>query len=206
MAKRLPGQEPRLPLTVTRPELLGHGSDADFRAFLHGLLALGARLEAVRARLGAFLGLSGIQFTILVSISHLEAEGGVSVSRVAKHLRLSSAFVTVETGKLIKRDLVAKRVDSQDRRRVCLSVTRNGLVMLRGLAPIQCRVNDVFFEPVTADLFPRLRELLDRLAVSSNRALGLLEYIAHHEDHAAMSPTSHAPVSPRDRRRELRTG
>lgn len=199
MRKVLPRQEPLLPLTVTRPELLDHGSDANFRAFLHCLLALGARLESVRASLGALIGLSGIQFTILVSVSHLEAENDVSVTRVAEHLRLSSAFVTVETGKLIRLDLLTKRVDPKDRRRVCLTVTRKGVEMLRRLAPTQCRVNDVFFEPVTAEMFPRLREVLDHLVVSSNRALGLLEYLSRHENHPGARPATDIGKPPRQR-------
>ena len=56
------------PLTVSRPELLANGTDdGPFRAYLHGMLAFAARLEGVRDRFAALLGLTGIQYTILIS-------------------------------------------------------------------------------------------------------------------------------------------
>ena len=46
--KRKPGEE-NPPLTISRPELQVDGSDLEFRAFVHGMLAFAARLEAVRS-------------------------------------------------------------------------------------------------------------------------------------------------------------
>jgi plasmid stabilization system protein ParE len=55
----------------------------------------------------------------------LEIDRNVSVTRVARHLGLSGAFVTVETGKLIKLALLTKQPDPKDRRPVCLRLTRS---------------------------------------------------------------------------------
>src|SRR5215469_16582809 len=101
--------EARPPLTVSLSDLVSAGSDNEFRSLVHGLLAMGARLEAVRSGFGALIGLSGIQYTILISVGHLEIDSNVSVTRIARHLRLSGAFVTVETGKLIKLGLLTKQ-------------------------------------------------------------------------------------------------
>src|ERR1700722_7737879 len=130
------------PLTVSRQELLINGSDRDFRALVHGMLAFAARLEAVRSGFAGMLGLTGIQYTILISVSHLERAGEVSVSMVATHLHISGAFVTIETGKLLKLGLVTKRPDPRDRRRVCLSMTKKGTDLLHRLAPTQSQVNE----------------------------------------------------------------
>ena len=61
-------------LTVSRTELLRDGSDAQFRELVHTLLAFSARLESVRQEFGSHIGLSGVQYTILVSIAHLQGE------------------------------------------------------------------------------------------------------------------------------------
>src|ERR1043166_1533407 len=90
------------PLTVSRPELLDRGSDAEFRKFVHGLLAFASRLETVRAGFARLVGLTPIQYTILISVAHLEAAGDVSVNMLADHLQLSGAFITIETGKLLR--------------------------------------------------------------------------------------------------------
>ena len=57
-------------LTVTRPELLDGGSDQIFRQFVHDALAFSARLLAVRDGYGKAIGISGPQYTLLISIAH----------------------------------------------------------------------------------------------------------------------------------------
>src|ERR1700692_834083 len=89
-------------LTVSRPELLANSSDRQFRAFVHGMLAFAARLEVLCNGVAALIRLTGIQYTILISISHLRIDGEVTVGAVAEHLHLSGAFVTSETGKLLR--------------------------------------------------------------------------------------------------------
>ncbi len=137
------------PLTVSRPELLAGGSDLAFRTFVHDLLALAARIEAVRGGLARLIGLTGIQYTTLISVQHLQEQGRVAVSAVAAHLHLSGAFITIETGKLIRMGLLQKRADREDRRRVSLRVTRKGQELLDALVPIQVQVNDVLFQSLT---------------------------------------------------------
>ena len=172
-AKRESDRTP--PLTVSRPELLIDGSDRDFRALVHGMLAFAARLEAVRSGFAGIIGLTGIQYTILISVGHLERAGNVSVSMIAAHLHLSGAFVTIETGKLLRLGLLTKRPDRKDRRRVRLSITRKGGDLLHRLAPVQAQVNDVLFEFLDAGQFRQFRGLVARMTACGDRAVALLE-------------------------------
>ena len=168
----------RPPLTVSRPELLIDGSDAEFRSFVHGMLAFAARLEGVRSGFAGIIGLTGIQYTILISVNHLEHHGGVSVGMVAEHLHVSGAFVTIETGKLLKLGLLTKRPDRKDRRRVCLSVTTKGSELLKTLAPTQVQVNDALFEFLDAPQFRQFRGLVDEMTACGDRAVALLGYLS----------------------------
>jgi DNA-binding MarR family transcriptional regulator len=176
--KRPPGNE--TPLTISRPELKIDGSDHEFRSFVHGMLAFAARLEAVRSGFAGLVGLTGIQYTILISVKHLELQGQVNVSTIAEHLRVSGAFVTIETGKLLKLGLLTKRPDPEDRRRVCLSVTAKGRERLKRLAPAQVKVNDVLFEFMDAAEFRQLRGMVDRMTSCGDRAVALLDYLSKH--------------------------
>ncbi len=169
-------------LTVSRPELQIDGSDREFRGFVHGMLAFAARLEAVRSGFASLIGLTGIQYTILISVNHLERQGDVSVSMIADHLHVSGAFVTTETGKLLKFGLLTKRPDPQDGRRVCLSITRRGRDLLRRLAPTQVQVNDVLFEFLDAAEFRHFRGMVDRMTACGDRAVDLLDYLAKQRD------------------------
>jgi DNA-binding MarR family transcriptional regulator len=172
------------PLTVSRRELLIDGSDAQFRSFVHGMLAFAARLEGVRNGFAALLGLTGIQYTILISIRHLRSDGEVTVGAVAEHLHLSGAFVTTETGKLLRLGLITKVQDLKDRRRVCLGVTAQGRDLLSRLAPVQVQVNDVLFDFLTGEQFRGVGSMLERIVASGDHAISLLDFLAKHSAQA----------------------
>jgi len=97
---------------------------------------------------------------------------------VADHLYLSGAFVTNVTNQLLKRGLIHKTPDPNDRRRVRLEISPQGWKKLAELAPVQRMVNDVQFDCLSADEFKQLSGMIDRLIDSSNRALRLQVYFA----------------------------
>lgn len=165
-------------LTISRPELLVDGSDHDFRRLVHGLFGFLARHEAVREGHGATIGLGGIEYTILISVGHLSGRGDVSVRTLADHLRLSGAFVTTITNKLASKGLIDKTPDETDRRRLRLTVTVKGRALLLQLAPLQRRINDVQFGCLSAAEFRFLLDLVERLVVSSERAVALQRYLS----------------------------
>ena len=162
--------------TVNREALLRDGHDAAFRSFVHGLLAFTERLEATRSGLGELVGLTGPQYTILISIAHLEEAGDVSVSTVADHLHYSGAFVTLEVGRLVKKGLVSKCPSTRDRRRVRLTVTEAGRALLAELAPTQARVNDTLFSALDARDLDRILALLPGLIEGGDAATAQVSY------------------------------
>jgi DNA-binding MarR family transcriptional regulator len=182
MAAKTPGRGENngraRPLTVSRPELLVNGSDSQFRTLLHGVLAFAGRLQAVRDGFAGLLGLTGIQYTILISIRQLQSEGEVTVSAVAEHLHLSGAFVTTETGKLLRAGLITKVQDIMDRRRMCLRVAPPGRDLLSDLAPAQVQVNDVMFEFLNGEQLRALGQTIDHIVTCGDRAIALLDYLS----------------------------
>lgn len=175
---RAGGGEAQPRLTVSRSALLVGGSDRAFRVLVHRMLAVAARLETVRSGFAAFVGLSGIQYTVLISIAHLGEADGVGVKEVAEHLALSGSFVTIVGGQLTRLGLVEKRADRRDRRRVRLTVTARGRAVLARLAPVQREVNDVLFEPLDRRSLAALARSMAALIDSGDAAIGLLHYLS----------------------------
>ena len=173
---RTPKTKPHL--TVGRPELLENGSDAAFRSLVHDSLAFAARLQAVRDGYARIVGVTGPQYTILISIAHIGRNGPVSVTTVADHLRLSGSFVTNEIGKLVAAGLVAKTQDPADRRRVILEITEAGRRRFDRLADVQPRVNDVHFGGLSETDFADLRRIMAGLVASTDQALSLLAHLS----------------------------
>ena len=139
------------PLTISRSELLVNGSDSMFRQLVHNLFAFSTRHEAMRAGHGQRIGLSGIEYTFLISIRHLEVNG-----------------------------VVDKEPSPDDGRRVCLKVTEAGFGLLRELAPTQRQVNDLQFGCLSHEEFLQLSNLMGRLIDSADKALALQAYLNEH--------------------------
>src|SRR5205823_12630320 len=93
------------PVTVSRAALLSGGSDGEFRGLIHDLIAYGHRLDACRDAFAAIVGVSGVQYEILMLVSRAE---GLSVGEVAARLHRSGAFITVEANKLVERGILQK--------------------------------------------------------------------------------------------------
>jgi MarR family transcriptional regulator, organic hydroperoxide resistance regulator len=174
----LPKAARQAALTVSRQELLIDGSDQKFRSLVHNLFGFLARHSSVREGHAALIGLAGIEYTMLISIGHLSADGNVSVKDVADHLHLSGAFTTVITNKLLQKGLIEKAGHPVDKRRLCLSVTARGREMLERLAPIQRQVNDVEFGCLSAREFASLVDMVERLVTSSEQAMALQRYLS----------------------------
>lgn len=169
-------------LTITYPACLIDGTDTEFRHLINGLLPFAARLLSVRDGFGSLIGLTGIQYSLLVSVAHLSHDEAVTVNRLADHLHLSGAFVTIETGKLKKLGLIDKRSDPDDKRKMRLTVTSAASKLLRELATTQQRINNVLFEGVTKTEFKALCSVVDRLVANGDRAtLDLSHLIARQE-------------------------
>ena len=83
-----------LPLSVTRPEILIDGSDREFRRLIHRMLIGAARVEVVRESIAARIGVSGTQYTMLMSVLHLQGPGGISISALADYREVTGPHVT----------------------------------------------------------------------------------------------------------------
>lgn len=164
--------------TVSKKELLEKGSDASFRQYIHDMFAFSTRMQEVRNRFGAFIGVSGSQYIILVAISRLQGKLGVGVNTIAKHLQISSAFITMEVNNLVTAGLVNKGTDALDRRRVRLLVSALGHQQLEKLKAIQAPVNDAIFSSLTRKEFETLCNIQRRLVQHSVEALALLDFYA----------------------------
>ena len=171
-------EESPAPLTVTQPALLVDNSDDAFRELVHASLAFSARLQAVREGFAEVINLTGPQYTILISIAHLQASGVIGVKELATHLCLSGTFVTTEVNKLVKMGLVLKEKDASDGRRVSLSVTCDAEQLLSTLSGIQQQVNNVHFGSLSAEEFSLMRKIMPDLVKSTDIALSLLKHLS----------------------------
>jgi len=164
----------RLPATVSRPALVTKGSDSRFRRLVYDLLTVASRMALVREHLGARMGISAPQYSLLMAVGQFQGERGVSVSAVARVLHVSNAFVATESGKLAKAGLVAKRANPKDGRGVLLSLTRAGRSLIERSSTEIRAINDVFFGSLTPSMFAAASSAMAALVHGSARAMAHL--------------------------------
>ncbi|HUT48858.1 MAG TPA: MarR family winged helix-turn-helix transcriptional regulator [Alphaproteobacteria bacterium] len=162
-----------LPPTVSQGALLSGGSDARFRQMVYDLFTVSVRMETVRDALAKDLGVSGPQYSILMAIARLAGTGGVPVGQVADQLHVTGAFVTVETGKLVRAKLVEKSPNPKDGRSVLLRLSERGAKRLERLAPKVCAVNDRFFGVLDRADFETLARIASALVQRSDGAVAI---------------------------------
>jgi MarR family transcriptional regulator, organic hydroperoxide resistance regulator len=132
-------------------------------------------METVRRYLGEKVNFTVPQYSIMMAVAELQGKIGVSVDRVGDYLHVTGTFVTMESGKLIKKGLLEKQPDLQDRRVSLLSLAPNGVDALESLFPELQQINDVFFELDSRAEFERLCKTLEKLVGNSQRALALIK-------------------------------
>ena len=137
-----------LPLSVTRPEILIDGSDREFRRLIHRMLIGQARLAVVRESIAERIGVSGTQYTMLMSVLHLQGTAGVSITALADYLEVTGPHVTGIVGKLVAGGFVRKAVNPKDRRGVLVKLTPAGRKKLLQAFEFISAVNDRLFEGV----------------------------------------------------------
>jgi DNA-binding MarR family transcriptional regulator len=172
----------QMPRTTTSPSLLGgDGSDAEFRRLIYGIFTMTVNFDRIRERMAIALGLSGIQYHILMVVAELSAEESVTISTVADRLHTSGAYVTMETKKLMRRGYLDKRPNPADGRSVILVLTPEGRQTIEEFAPYLCEINDELFDGVGPETFEAFRNIVNHMTRTSGRASELAERIAREQ-------------------------
>ena len=172
----------RMPPTTGRPDLLGEkGSDADFRALIYGIFTMTVNFDRIRERMATALGLSGIQYHILMVVAEQSAEGGVTISTIADRLHTSGAYVTMETKKLTRQGYLDKRPNPEDGRSVLILLTDEGRRAIDAFAPHLQTINDELFDGMGPETFEQFRVIVDHMTRTSGRAADTAEQIARNQ-------------------------
>ncbi len=169
------------PLTTTREALLVDGSDRVFRELLRDLMTLGNLLQELRGGLARQLGVSEPEYRVFLAVAQLQAETGVSISVVARHLGVSGAFVTMIVQRLVRVGHVQKRPSRIDRRGVLLNLTARGRAVISAFSRKPQIVNDELFRDLDEKEFRLLGDIVKRLVAGGERAI-LLGRLGQMED------------------------
>ena len=167
-----PGQELFPPLTTSLKAFIKGGSDAALRRLIYDLTSLFNQMMRNRKSFAAYIGVTEAQLLMMTIIAESR---GSTVGQVAQQLNVSSQFVTIEIGTLVKKGIVAKQTNEADRRSALLNLTAKGRRLLCELAPLRCKVNDIHWRSLTEERAQILQEIVVTLISDGKSALHELE-------------------------------
>lgn len=169
----------RLPPTTNSTALLdSDGGDADFRGLIYDIFTMTVNFDRIRERMATALGLSGIQYHILMVVAELSADTPVTITGVAERLHTSGAYVTMETKKLMRRGFLGKHPNPDDGRSVIVTLTDEGRAAVDAFAPHLQAVNDELFDGIGPETFRQFCAIADHMSRTSTRAADLAEILA----------------------------
>lgn len=160
-------QERFPPLSTSLDAFIHNGSDTDLRRLIYELASLSALMVRNREHFATYIGTTDPQYLMLAAIADDHA---ATVSKIAGQLGVSSQFVTTETAKLEAANLIGRAANPDDRRSMILRLTEHGRTLLRELAPIRRRINDLTFKSLTRDRAAVLQSILADLIADARSA------------------------------------
>ena len=168
-----------LPSSTTLLSMMDDESgDAGFRRLIYGIFTMTVNFDRIREHMATALGLSGIQYHILMVVAELAPSERVTISLIADRLHTSGAYVTMESKKLMRRGFLDKRPNPDDGRSVVLQLTEDGQAAIDSFAPNLQAINDTLFDGMGPETFGRFREIVDHMTRTSARAADMAEILA----------------------------
>ena len=155
----------------SREAVLDGDGDQTLRRTIHNLFSAGRMLEELRVIMGESLGLTGVQYQILMVIARLQHGAGVAIKDVAIQLRVVPSHVTVEVGKLAMRGFIENLPNAADGRSVLLAITDKGIDAIEQITPFTRKVNDSLFDGFGRQDFLNLGTLLDQFVSNAETTL-----------------------------------
>ena len=151
---------PSPPLTTTLKTFVKGGSDRELRKLVYTLVALGNLMSRHRKLCADHIGVSEAQAIMLRMIAESQ---DATVGRLAQQLQVTSQFVTIEIGDLVKNGIVEKRPNKADRRSMLLRLTAKGEGLVRELSTIMRIGNDIWLRSLSEDRAKLLQDTLNAL-------------------------------------------
>jgi len=113
--------------------------------FIWNVFSINSHLEEVRQVWAQILGVSGPQWLILMAISDLDRDGGVSVKDVSAKLHVDPSFVTTQSKSIERLGFIRRLTSAEDARVVLMSLTNKASKAIANLAARQDELNEFLF-------------------------------------------------------------
>lgn len=167
---------------VSRSELLLSDNGDTFRQFLNDLIWISKCIEMGRSEFASVMGLNPGQYSMIMLISQAQDQGGLSTGALSEMLHLHQPYVTLHLGKLMKKGLIDKRPNPDDRRSVLYTLTEKAKKEIKDISPVILDVNDIFFQSLSSSEMKALAKSFRKLTKDSDSAMAYAQGYARQQE------------------------
>jgi MarR family transcriptional regulator, organic hydroperoxide resistance regulator len=167
-----PADEAFPPPTISLETFVKSGSDCEFRQLIFELTRLFNLMQHHSDEFARYIGTNNAQFYVIMLLAQTP---DLTVSQIAQFMSVTSQFVTIEIGKLIRKGIVEKRQNASDRRSSFLNLTSKGKNLVRELAPVLRRANNLQFRSLTEERLRTLKEIIHAIVEDGRHVIYELE-------------------------------
>jgi MarR family transcriptional regulator, organic hydroperoxide resistance regulator len=160
------------PLTISLETFVKDGSDHEFRELIFGLIGLHNQMEYHVNRFARHIGATNAQFHVVMALARTP---DLTASQIAELMNVASPLVTIEIGGLVRKGIIERRSNESNRRSSFLNLTAKGKDLVRQVAPLLQRANDLQFRALTPERAAVLRESLQAMVADGRRLIEELE-------------------------------
>lgn len=138
--------------------------------FIWNIVEIHSQLEEIHKSWAQLLGITEPQWLILMAIDELDEGRGASGIAVANKLRIHPAFVTNQTKRLEKMELLARVTSPDDARFLQMSLTQKALAEIKNLSIKRQALNSTMFGGLDQESLHYLNKRLAAIAKDSRLA------------------------------------
>jgi DNA-binding MarR family transcriptional regulator len=167
-----PAEETFPPLTISLETFVKDGSDCAFRELIFGLIALYNQMRFNMDRFARHIGTTGAQFHVLMAVAQTP---GLTVGQLAELMDVASPLVTMEIGGLVRKGLIERRSNENNRRSSFLALTPKGRGLVRQVTPLLRQTNNLHFRSLTAEQAALLTQTVHAIVADGRRIMDELD-------------------------------
>ncbi|MDE5458961.1 MarR family transcriptional regulator [Bradyrhizobium sp. CSA112] len=138
--------------------------------FIWNIVEIHSQLEEIHKSWAQMLGITEPQWLILMAVDELDKGRGVSGTAVANKLRIHPAFVTNQTKKLEKMELLTRVTSPDDARFLQMSLTQKARAEIRNLSIRRQALHSTMFGALDEESLQYLNRRLTSIAKNSRLA------------------------------------
>lgn len=138
--------------------------------FIWNMVEIHSQLEEIHKNWAQMLGITEPQWLILMAIDELDEGRGVSGTAVANKLRIHPAFVTNQTKRLEKMELLTRATSPEDARFLQISLTEKAQAEIATLSMKRQALNATLFGGLDEESIHYLNKRLALVAKNSRLA------------------------------------